>query len=659
VPAVDRMASFLAANSSIFTDDAPPRSRGRDSAAASSEKRGHTKKHAFSQTDKAASRARSTKSTRDSGSDCEDPSRDEEDRISVDSLYDRLGGTCSPSPDQDDFVAAPLSRTISDLCNILQHNYPSSPSACHSTFAVLLDRVKAGTENVQEHTAEVLDTAMQVLRTSGNFTLLEVIHFRRDLLPLHVGLLAFILRIMETCTQGYFSRHDCTAFRIFGSPRFLSSLQLQLVDTLYALALSPAWSCDAGNVRALLEQLTPFRDALLARCCLVEEACRLVVEALECQKWRKSDMGHGMFVSSVDPKQYCELITHGSIAPSPPTTGKSRDTGSVTVSHNIVPTNELPHPVFAPTESRYAHFKGAFPRSEINAIWLLLAYFAGGSPSKAIDTSFRWRVIASLFYSDCGVLSKPAIEPSIAEDKALPPSTEHLATCQSELGRFIRLLTVGALDPLPASDGFIVKLFQKTLTLQGAAHMLSDTAASTYIPQIDVRDRRRYVNAAWALTSLASRSFEGSVGDASSSSLVVFCQALRGTAELRGPSTFSSSLILQLGIESLGAWIGRLPAKKARSARFNTALQDLVGDLISRASQLKLDGNLGPVKSESQSAFSAAFGSAPVISGNDANEAFLKEAAVQVILVGAMSRQQSGLPPGVGEKVGRRGVFPS
>jgi hypothetical protein len=268
-------------------------------------------------------------------------------------------------------------------------------------------------------------------------------------------------------------------------------------------------------------------------------------------------------------------------------------------------------------------FKTAIPRREIETIWFLFA-FCADAPAIDCDVSNddRWRLIASLFFSDAGVLSKDALDMVGNDAVNLPPSEEHINSCQSEIGRLRTLITTTKLNPLPSADGILNKLVQGCLHLQAQEYIHSTESVNRgTMCGLDEMDRARLLRM-WSITHLLLKRDTRAALDADTFMAIVerddfgeHINDVRVSGLMTGTLSMSA---LSGGCASLfWAWVLQAPKKKARLCRLMNSMNKLVSDCIKKASELEQANVRGTGEVlNTNSTFEEAF--APTLSNNGA-----------------------------------------
>jgi hypothetical protein len=294
---------------------------------------------------------------------------------------------------------------------------------------------------------------------------------------------------------------------------------------------------------------------------------------------------------------------------------------------------------------RFRCFKTAIPRREIETIWILFAFCADAPTVECdVSNSDRWRLIASLFFSDAGVLSKDAMEP-VGNDAVTPPSKEHIKSCLLEIGYLRTLITTTTLNPLPSSDGILIKLVQKCLHLQAQEYMYSfESVNPDTMRGLDAMDRAR-LSHMWSMTHLLLNHDARAAMDANSFATIVErddfgerINDMRVSGLMTGALSTSALSGVSVLVSLIWAWVRQVPKKKARLFRLVESLNKLVSDCIDKASELEQATVHGAGGVDANSTFEEAF--APTVSNNGSRcaAAAYREAAARLSVTWAYTR---------------------
>lgn len=292
---------------------------------------------------------------------------------------------------------------------------------------------------------------------------------------------------------------------------------------------------------------------------------------------------------------------------------------------------------------RFRCFKAAIPRHEIETIWILFA-FCADAPAVDCDVvnGDRWRLIASLFFSDAGVLSKGAMEP-VGSDAVTPPSKEHMKSCLLEIGYLSTLVTTTTLNPLPSSDSILTKLVQKCLHLQALEHMYSFESVNTDpMRGLDTMDRAQ-LSRLWSINHLLLNHDARGAMDANSFATVAerdyfgeHMNDMRVAGFMTG--ALSTSALSGALVTLIWAWVRQVPKKKARLFRLVESLNKLVSDCIDKASELEQGNVDGAEGVNANSTFGEAFAPTLLTNGSSYAATAYREAAARLTVTLAYTR---------------------
>ena len=310
------------------------------------------------------------------------------------------------------------------------------------------------------------------------------------------------------------------------------------------------------------------------------------------------------------------------------------------------------------SDLRFAKFNMAIPRSEVQALWMIVAFLGNSQSLPASSTQwYRYKhIVKRLFYSDAAVLSKGAL---VQTDKhPLPPSKGHLAACETELRHLAVLIRAGSLDPLPDQDGILTALIQKSLTLQADSHRHDANGAVNDM----LFDASREVNRKTLLRDL----WELSDPAASEPALLLDVESILLATVIGTDDTSSTEAgggILRTCADLMSAWMGRLPGdKKARWIRFQKDIDKLVASLREKADAISsssrdasLRGNtVSSGNDDVEGAFEAAFGGTDIganaQAGPGVSAAYYRQSASLLLIASslraskAMQRPQEAAP---------------
>jgi len=295
---------------------------------------------------------------------------------------------------------------------------------------------------------------------------------------------------------------------------------------------------------------------------------------------------------------------------------------------------------------RYQSFKKSIPRCEIETLWLLLGFCADAPVLAADGPKYRWQLIASLFGNDTGVLSKDYFESrSTEETNKLPPDKDHVTQCQEEMMRFAVLVSSTALNPLPDSDSFLMKMVQKCLLLQAHEYRFSSCAGtSEVLCNLDVTDRTR-LSQTWKASHLMKSN--------AVNALQFTCHAEQngdGRTTGRMTSLLSLSSLVECCVNLSMTWIQQVPKKKARRSRLIQSLQKLVLDCVDSATKLE-ESTRQDGQAVSGPTFEEAFAVQTSNTGSLYAAAAYQEAAVRLSVIAAIDGSNLALTKDLRETV--------
>ena len=529
-------------------------------------------------------RARTPSFGQDYSFDDQEEEEEEEEATNVpmnlvtDTMYRRLvvrKGTVPPSFRQP---SRRLSGSLSVLCETLLADYPEKAEDCICLFEDVVKHFNEETPPVRSEAVEVFRIVLQLLQCHGNMTLRAISLADSRYLQLHTRFVVFALNLLESKVGSVLEPQDGNIYCLFGlknSNLFIEMIVIQMIDVIYAeIQVQPTRWRDWSIL------LAPLRDALARVVPLVETVSRCIMHKFQ-----------------------SNIVTHLS--------------GSVS----------------------FDCFKAAIPRREIDAIWFLLAFCADAPAAIDCDVSSddRWRLIASLFFSDAGVLSKVVGDDAVN----LPPSEEHMKSCQSEIGRLRTLITTTTLNPLPSADGIMNKLVQGCLHLQAQECIHStESGKRGTMCGLDEIDRTLLLRM-WSITHfLLKRDTRASLDADTFTAIMERDDFGEHNNDLRvfGLMTGTLSMSeLSGGCTSLfWAWVQQAPKKKARLCRLMNSVNQLVSDCIYKASELE-QANVRSKREvlNKSSTFEEAF--APKLSNKGARRAatVYREAAARLSVIRA------------------------
>eukprot|EP00934_Nitzschia_sp_Nitz4_P006650 Nitzschia sp. Nitz4//scaffold70_size99833//84841//91685//NITZ4_004610-RA/size99833-snap-gene-0.137-mRNA-1//1//CDS//3329557182//6640//frame0 len=394
--------------------------------------------------------------------------------------------------------------------------------------------------------AEWLDNLVELLRGEGTATILELIATGSRFLETHVRLLVSIVRNLDQLLDSTLARKP-----------FLDLVVVQLVESVYALLHPIGWALVVPNRHALLRLLEPLRDALASVVPLTEMASYCIVQQLGCQEWRKDRLCTHVFVSSFDPAVWRGFLESNE----PP--------GSVSNSTYDFDVDLLCDKVQLLTRfnaaSRFEKLGKIWPRIEVDTTWKVLVFLSVpmDNPKETL-TENRWKVLSKLFASSVLVSADDEAE------KGLPPPTTLLETFESELIHLVRLLRTGCLEKLPTSDGFVLKLVERAISLQ--VQDFAGNPESRVIAQarVDVNgSTKAFISRLWK----GAHSLALDLGTETRQYPIIDCVFV---AQESDTTAFRAPGLLRASVNLLREWFQRLPKKKARQLRFLKQFKTMV-----------------------------------------------------------------------------------
>ena len=242
---------------------------------------------------------------------------------------------------------------------------------------------------------------------------------------------------------------------------------------------------------------------------------------------------------------------------------------------------------------RFSAFKMAIPRSEINALWAIIAFVSkSSSVTPSASHWYRYKhIVRRLFYSEAAVLASSAL--SSSQTLLLPPSKDHVSTCEAELLRLSILLRSGSLDPLPEQDGILTSLMQKSLSLQADSFRYNVNNAVHLIPRQHYMKSKSLIRKLWDASNVTTPSSPIQEVE------MCFLRGLRLIPRASSKGTSGDDLTLFADcidpcLALAVSWMERLPRdKKARWIRLKKDLDKCVNALAEKATSLDkiaLDG---------------------------------------------------------------------
>lgn len=526
---------------------------------------------------------------------------------------------------------------LSDSCKALLAKYRALADDCSGIIDDIVNHFKAETSVARIEAAEVFSVLLQLLQQHGSRTLLEVILADAltgtSSLKRHIQLLVFTLRILDCRVHSVLTDDDGLAFNLFGCDNwktFVEMVILQLMDVVYARVQPAWWGLDDNSLAGIFEKLIPLRDALGNLVPLVETVSRYTLETFQCQSWQKIDgNSDSLFISAVDSQEFKSLLMTGCRSTSSQASGK-HTRFFVHCRRTISRATSL---YYSSGSVRFDSFNKMIPRCETETLWLLLA-FCAEAPAKSANTSkYRWRLLASLFGSTAGVLSKEYFDALAKKEPRLLPEKDHIKQCRLEMIRFGILVSSSALNPLPDSDNFLAKLVQKCLILQiHECRYSDDEGRLEMLCDLDSTDRAR-ITQTWKASHVLD---DGRAKRCSGRDLDGSRTQCNGCIVGRMTGLQSMSPMLQSCLDLSFAWIQQTPKKKARRSRLTQSLQNLINDCVDCASKLEASYVQGNNEVVATSTFEEAF----AVQGSNAGvlraATAYREAAARLSLIAAI-----------------------
>ncbi|GKY95536.1 hypothetical protein MPSEU_000515200 [Mayamaea pseudoterrestris] len=329
-------------------------------------------------------------------------------------------------------------ESVEDLCVAISNVYPLQDS----------EEVLAKLDSVLERSlspdklAIVLNTLFELLRTRSCETIQFFVARESSVLRSHIALLCLILRIIrQTAADGiYTSRLNNLSAEIF--PKFVSCVFTQLVDSVYSLALPKAWALSLDAPMRVLDDLMPLLRELAQHCNSLERLSSCLLEELPIQSWVLSNDGHQLYISSVRPNAWRNLVVSEQAL--------RRQTEAI----------------------RLQALGENMSSAEIDAIWTLLAYF---SQEAAVFLESRypklWTLVAKILVR--GVLRVDV------DQNALPPSPSHLSKLTRAIDNVMILIRV--IKEIPVNAKILCRVIHSAVSLQASCARECDLK-STFMP---------------------------------------------------------------------------------------------------------------------------------------------------------------------------------
>lgn len=316
-----------------------------------------------------------------------------------------------------------------ELCGLVKETFPKAGSVR------LLQSMVTVAQTDSKEAPLLLEVCLDLLQQQGYPLLQEVVALKSSGLGAHVALLVAILRILK-CLSHLDSLDDDAVFKpLSGNNRehFLYHMVQQLVDSLYALSHPVAWALHlADQDRAgIFHQLQPLCVALVDHFpLLIERVSACVKSELGVQAWRCVNPRKALFVSSLDPSSWEDLMEIGK---APQRTVKSR----------------------------FANFGDSLPKDEADAVWCIIAFVAKVSLSTIVpaDAKHMERWMLASFVLKRGVLATDDGNPT-------PPCNDQILAAANEVRLLARLTLSGAMADIPRKDNVLGDIIFHAVSLQ-------------------------------------------------------------------------------------------------------------------------------------------------------------------------------------------------
>ena len=229
-------------------------------------------------------------------------------------------------------------------------------------------------------------------------------------------------------------------------------------------------------------------------------------------------------------------------------------------------------------------FKTSIPRSEIEAVWSLLAYF-GAFKSIAKEGGNRWRLIISLFLSVAGVLGEKSVSQDKTINSILPPNPTQIICCANEIRYFSKLLQSSYFNPLPTKDTLFEKLVVKSIGLNADFCRRRHNKYESFLSNCNEKRDLRVVRNLWDASDLKTAQMNMPIQEVENFSEVLVGSdtlynedQLQETIFCQSPSSRVVSSCLSLCIQ----W-GYSCIKKARRIRYQRTLLEIVESFTIKA----------------------------------------------------------------------------
>jgi len=217
---------------------------------------------------------------------------------------------------------------------------------------------------------------------------------------------------------------------------------------------------------------------------------------------------------------------------------------------------------------RWELLSSCLARKEIDALWTLLNFFSKFESGLEASSSFRWKLIMTMFETPAGVLGSTLPSKHCFYD---PPSDTHVKACIREIRHLCTLLSNGALDPLQADNAVVIKIFLSCVFLEHTRVMCSEHIGSRTV-KIE-RIIQKSVECMWRESDVIrclSTSFAEDQLALAIEELSTFYYGDRPNGMF---SLASDSVLLRAALHFVKLWIERHPDKRARWLRLNNSIQ--------------------------------------------------------------------------------------
>jgi hypothetical protein len=456
---------------------------------------------------------------------------------------------------------------------------------CHSLTSVQsdelfknsLDDICSRFEDNSQYLSSDASSAFQAMYDSlcrdDIVTMQHLVSSESPCLSRFVALLVAILRLLKHNVSNHLTASDGIIFDIFGLDRchvFVEYVLLQLVDTLMSIFHPMAWNLRLRNPQKVLDQLEPLRNALGYHFDLIERVCECISQELGLQEWRCVCDGDGIFVSSINPDDWSAFLTSGT----------------------------APH---KPTTIRYTTFECAFPRCEIDAVWCLLAFFAGTSTTVRSNDDNRWHFVSQLLVKGSLSLSQ--------NPNQLPPSIDQLEAAVADLTNVTDLVASGTMGTLPRRDTFIIDVIQRVLSLECDYLVSNRNPWNAFGPSTSSEKIIAVLAGLFQKTSINL----SSAAKTSNSLLQTTKELASVDVEINWmgqPLLLPTSRLLRCCLALLLSWKSQIPVEKVKRLQcFDNVIKALVKTLINENVPTDADNKLRS-ESHERDAFGDAFDSA-------------------------------------------------